>query len=198
MRLSWFFPALPLLLSAACTIIERPATSADAVEHSNDSNTRVEPNDPEYSAGPSRERRGARPTARHRHGARPEGVGTYPSDPRQPAAPNTEKPDSPRRPLPDRSKPQLEQQQDRSALERAPLHSLADGSSCSSGDECMSGICEGMGCGPRQGRCMPKERACTRDLRVYCGCDGQEFRASGRCPGRTFLHPGPCQVESDR
>jgi hypothetical protein len=39
---------------------------------------------------------------------------------------------------------------------------------------------------------MPAQRACTRDLRLYCGCDGKDFRASGSCPGQVFLHPGAC------
>jgi hypothetical protein len=73
-----------------------------------------------------------------------------------------------------------------------PVRTRADGAACSTGDQCRSGICEGMGCGPNQGRCMPTQRACTRDLQVYCGCDGLEFRASGSCPGRVFLHPGAC------
>lgn len=69
----------------------------------------------------------------------------------------------------------------------------ADGTPCSTGSQCASGICEGMGCEPDQGTCTPKQRACTRDLREYCGCDGATFRASGSCPGLVFLHPGPCK-----
>src|SRR6478735_10584768 len=45
-----------------------------------------------------------------------------------------------------------------------------DGASCSGADDCKSHICEGEGCGPGGGKCAPASRACTRDLRQYCGC----------------------------
>lgn len=66
------------------------------------------------------------------------------------------------------------------------------GSSCDTDADCGSGVCEGFGCGPRQGVCMPADRRCTRDLRAYCGCDGATFRASGSCPGRRYSHRGEC------
>ena len=56
-----------------------------------------------------------------------------------------------------------------------------------------SGMCEGQGCGAgAPGRCAAARRACTKDLRPYCGCDGKTFRSSGSCPGRRFAHPGAC------
>ena len=66
------------------------------------------------------------------------------------------------------------------------------GAACSTAAECESGICEGEGCGDSAGTCASASRACTRDLRQYCGCDGQTFQASGSCPGQRFSKPGPC------
>ncbi|MCB9562729.1 MAG: hypothetical protein H6709_03070 [Kofleriaceae bacterium] len=68
-----------------------------------------------------------------------------------------------------------------------------EGAACVTGADCQSHTCEGVGCGdaPR-GRCAPTRRACTRDLKVYCGCDGITFRASGSCPGRRFASVGAC------
>lgn len=68
-----------------------------------------------------------------------------------------------------------------------------DGEKCVDSSECKSGVCEGEGCTPdRPGVCAPRSRACTRDLRPYCGCDGATFRTSGSCPGRRFAHTGEC------
>jgi len=72
----------------------------------------------------------------------------------------------------------------------------ADGEPCLDASECASGICEGEGCdAATPGRCAPASRACTRDLRAYCGCDGTTFRTSGSCPGRRFASRGECPVE---
>lgn len=69
-----------------------------------------------------------------------------------------------------------------------------DGGLCESGSECASGICEGQGCTPeRKGICMARNRSCTRDLRTYCGCDGQTFRGSGSCPGRRYSARSACK-----
>jgi hypothetical protein len=67
----------------------------------------------------------------------------------------------------------------------------ADGQPCSRAEQCESGICEGA-CGVDKAKCMPRDRMCTRDLRIYCGCDGKEFRSSGSCPGRPFSRRGRC------
>ncbi len=74
----------------------------------------------------------------------------------------------------------------------APAQKRPAGASCDTADDCESGICEGMGCGPGEGVCAAKRRACTRDLRPYCGCDGKTFRASGTCPNRRFSKRGEC------
>ena len=72
-------------------------------------------------------------------------------------------------------------------VEAAGGEKLADGASCLSGDECSSGTCEGEGCGDdTPGVCMSNDRPCTRDLRPYCGCDGETFRTSGSCPGKRY------------
>jgi len=73
-----------------------------------------------------------------------------------------------------------------------PAQKRPAGASCDVADDCESGICEGQGCGPGQGVCASKRRACTRDLRPYCGCDGKTFRASGTCPNRRFEQRGAC------
>ena len=70
----------------------------------------------------------------------------------------------------------------------------ADGEACSFGAECTSGVCEGEGCGENAGLCIPKNRACTMDLRLYCGCDGATFQSSGSCPGRLFAKRGACDA----
>jgi len=68
-----------------------------------------------------------------------------------------------------------------------------DGSKCTNGTQCQSGICEGEGCGDDQpGTCMAKDRQCTMDLRQYCGCDGKTFQGSGSCPGGRFSKRGKC------
>jgi hypothetical protein len=70
----------------------------------------------------------------------------------------------------------------------------ADGASCLDGGECDSGVCEGQGCGASTpGKCMPRARACTRDLRSYCGCDGKTFQTSGSCPGRRYATRDKCE-----
>ncbi|MGE0545749.1 MAG: hypothetical protein AB7O24_28420 [Kofleriaceae bacterium] len=71
----------------------------------------------------------------------------------------------------------------------------ADGAACMVGTECASGVCEGEGCGEAQpGKCMPADRACTKDLREYCGCDGKTFRSSGSCPGQRFRARADCKA----
>lgn len=68
---------------------------------------------------------------------------------------------------------------------------------CTVDADCGEGmLCEGEGCDPGQGLCVPKARACTRDLRPYCGCDGKTFRSSGSCPGARFAHKGPCEGDA--
>jgi hypothetical protein len=69
----------------------------------------------------------------------------------------------------------------------------ADGSACLKNDDCASGVCEGQGCDDAHpGVCAAKTRACTRDLRQYCGCDGKTFATSGSCPGRRYAAKGAC------
>ncbi|EDM81274.1 hypothetical protein PPSIR1_40360 [Plesiocystis pacifica SIR-1] len=73
---------------------------------------------------------------------------------------------------------------------------LPKGASCSTHADCgEGGICEGVGCGEGEGRCVedPAGRMCTRDLVAYCGCDGKEFKTSGSCPGDRFEYRGPCE-----
>jgi hypothetical protein len=70
--------------------------------------------------------------------------------------------------------------------------SVAAGGACEIAADCASGVCQGMGCGPRQGVCADKMARCTRDLVAYCGCDGKTFRASSTCPGQRFANKGEC------
>lgn len=75
----------------------------------------------------------------------------------------------------------------------SPGGAKADGESCLAASECTSGICEGPGCSDAEpGTCASAQRMCTRDLQVYCGCDGAVFRASGSCPGQRFASRGEC------
>ena len=68
---------------------------------------------------------------------------------------------------------------------------------CLAASDCASGVCEGQGCGDDQpGTCQPAARACTKDLRTYCGCDGQTFRGSGSCPGQRNAAAGECKAAS--
>lgn len=79
------------------------------------------------------------------------------------------------------------------AIDAAALAQRADGERCTTGTDCVSGVCEGQGCGDAQpGTCAPAQRACTKDLRPYCGCDGTTFHASGSCPGRRYQAEGEC------
>ncbi|MBT8493973.1 MAG: hypothetical protein KJO07_13045, partial [Deltaproteobacteria bacterium] len=75
---------------------------------------------------------------------------------------------------------------------------LPAGSACDRNGDCTSGICEGQGCGAKQGVCAQKQRRCTRDLVTYCGCDGQNFRASSRCPGQRYSKRGACEQASKK
>ena len=71
---------------------------------------------------------------------------------------------------------------------------LAAGEACLTADECASGVCEGEGCGDdNPGTCAPEMRGCTKDLRPYCGCDGENFQSSGSCPMQRFAHKGFCE-----
>ena len=205
-------PALTFSLAAlasACTVVQRPSTPADFHERSSErgANSSQDPTDPAAPADPGRaERHGARPIAVRpgvSDSSPPGGFGpAHPNDPGQPTQPETAAPGSDAMPKPGQARPPVRGREgDPVRPEHAgptdkgnppPARQLADGSACSNGGECASGTCEGMGCGPGQGRCMPAQRACTRDLRLYCGCDGKEFRASGSCPGQVFLHPGAC------
>lgn len=67
----------------------------------------------------------------------------------------------------------------------------ADGQPCESSDQCQSGACEGS-CEAGGGTCAPTNRACTRDLVQYCGCDGTTFESSGSCPGQRVASTGAC------
>jgi hypothetical protein len=69
-----------------------------------------------------------------------------------------------------------------------------DGWECQSNAECKSGVCEGAGCEDASGTCVPRDRACTADVRTYCGCDGKNFQGSGSCPGRIYDYRGPCKT----
>lgn len=69
----------------------------------------------------------------------------------------------------------------------------ADGADCVDAGDCLSGICEGLGCGEDPpGKCASKERMCTRDFVEYCGCDDKTFGGSGSCPGKRYKAKGSC------
>lgn len=92
---------------------------------------------------------------------------------------------------PDEAETDGEAGEDGGGLPGPPLPS---GAACDTTADCAKGeVCEGLGCAPGQGRCAPPDRMCTRDLAVYCGCEGEEFQGSGSCPGDRFAYRGPCE-----
>lgn len=70
----------------------------------------------------------------------------------------------------------------------------SNGAACTASTECASGLCEGQGCGPGEGKCVPRDRSCTFDIQAYCGCDGATFDASGTCAERRYQHRGACKT----
>ncbi|MGF1464585.1 MAG: hypothetical protein ACFCGT_00495 [Sandaracinaceae bacterium] len=65
---------------------------------------------------------------------------------------------------------------------------------CESSRDCRRGYaCTGLpGCGAHW-TCERRRRLqCGRARDDFCGCDGETFRASSRCPGRPFAHRGRC------
>lgn len=68
------------------------------------------------------------------------------------------------------------------------------GETCSTDEDCQSGLCEGPGCGPAEGRCARLSwRICTNDVVTFCGCDGQSFTGSSGCPGARYRARGRCE-----
>lgn len=81
--------------------------------------------------------------------------------------------------------------------EPPPATNLEVGAACLSTDQCQSGICEGMGCDDATpGVCAPSQRACTRDRRAFCGCDGTQFYGSSSCVGTRYAYKGMCDKKS--
>lgn len=79
------------------------------------------------------------------------------------------------------------------AAKPVPGPELPTGARCDSNADCgAEELCEGIGCGAQEGRCVTNARMCTRDLATYCGCDGSEFQSSGSCPGQRFAYRGSC------
>lgn len=68
----------------------------------------------------------------------------------------------------------------------------AEGTPCTSAADCAQGeMCTGPeGCDVAW-TCQPS-RACTRDLRPYCGCDGRTIHGSGSCPPAPYSRRGEC------
>lgn len=66
------------------------------------------------------------------------------------------------------------------------------GKTCKSNADCAQGEqCSGpQGCGSVW-TCGPP-RVCTRDLVTFCGCNGEEFKASGSCPTQPYRARGKC------
>ncbi len=58
-------------------------------------------------------------------------------------------------------------------------------------DEPCAGTCVGDCTGGFT--CDTTPRACTADEALYCGCDGENFTASGSCPDQAYLHRGSCE-----
>ncbi len=85
-----------------------------------------------------------------------------------------------------------------------PVGDLVDGGACLRPSDCQSGVCEGQGCtDDAPGVCVPRVRACTKDLRTYCACawdeakdDKGQFYGSGSCPDRRYAFKGDCPLEA--
>jgi hypothetical protein len=78
------------------------------------------------------------------------------------------------------------------AATQASSASDAGAATCTSNQECGPGeMCAGPeGCEVAW-TCVPA-RPCTRDMVIFCGCDGQEHQGSGSCPPAPYRHRGPC------
>lgn len=72
----------------------------------------------------------------------------------------------------------------------APGGRCTQSSDCTADHMCLGneGCSNGMTCQPR--------RPCTRDLALFCGCDGEVFRSSSSCPSAPFINRGPCQSDA--
>jgi len=112
-----------------------------------------------------------------------------PVPPAPESGPGYQPPDQPPPPPP----PPSQAPPDARDLDKPLLGAVGD--PCETGADCDSGLCEGQGCGPRQGVCAARDRACTKDLVAYCGCDGRTFSSSGACPGQRFVFKGDCQAK---
>lgn len=83
------------------------------------------------------------------------------------------------------------------APKSAPPTNLEAGAACLTADQCQSGVCEGMGCDDQTpGVCAPSQRACTRDRRAFCGCDGKQFYGSSSCVGQRYAYKGMCDKKT--
>lgn len=66
------------------------------------------------------------------------------------------------------------------------------------GSECQPGECpDGLRCNGGEGcdvpwTCQPNV-GCTRDLVIYCSCNGETVDGSGSCPPEPYAHRGPCE-----
>jgi hypothetical protein len=69
---------------------------------------------------------------------------------------------------------------------------VATGKTCTTSDECADGeLCAGpAGCGIAW-TCVP-QRPCTRDLVIFCSCEGKTVQGSGSCPPEPYQHAGSC------
>lgn len=71
---------------------------------------------------------------------------------------------------------------------------------CTSSDECRSGyVCAGTpGCSTFWTCVRRRTLRCARAQATFCGCNGQSFQASDRCPGRPVAHAGYCPGDEPR
>lgn len=69
-----------------------------------------------------------------------------------------------------------------------------DGTACDTTADCEAGQhCRGPAGCEATWACGPP-RECGEETVGWCGCDGFTFYAPENCPGRHFLHPGPCEA----
>lgn len=69
----------------------------------------------------------------------------------------------------------------------------AEGRTCQTSADCGDEeMCFGEAGCDTPWTCQPL-RPCTRDLVVYCGCDGERHEGSGSCPPAPYAHRGACE-----
>lgn len=74
--------------------------------------------------------------------------------------------------------------------EQSPTDTL--NKACTSHSDCAEGQqCRGPAGCDKSWQCKPA-RPCTKDIQIYCSCEGKTVRGSGSCPPVPYKHRGLC------